>query len=253
MKNYSQGMHKINLWSCLASISLFVALSVLIASIGEVLSGYNFGIFNYVFLILLVLNFLSAIVFGILAAIKSSKRKRIANIIISSISFVGLSAALIPTIILIKIGIDFKNDEERYEQKLKEKYGTVQHYLENFQETDRNIVVTKKYGDGNKSKAYYDKNGEFYNLLYNVDAIEIQSPPPADNRNHPDYNYLAYRVPFDDYSNLSLDSDGFLHILVGPDFHGSYYFYFKIDEHIAKNIIQRADEVLSEYYNQSIS
>ena len=122
MKNYSQGMHKINLWSCLASISLFVALSVLIASIGEVLSGYNFGIFNYVFLILLVLNFLSAIVFGILAAIKTSKRKRVANIIISSISFVGLSAALIPTIILIKIGIDFKNDEERYEQKLKEKF-----------------------------------------------------------------------------------------------------------------------------------
>lgn len=249
MKNELVNPFKTDIWSFLTPLSLLASLIFLFIWFGFRYGMEQVDVIAIVFLVLALLNFLATMIFGIIGSVKTDSKKRIANIIISAAALVGTIVSSFWATTIASLIISFGRAVNLDNKRMDEQYGSVQRYLDHFDKTELNLISTNKYHD-NKNKCF-DETGEFYNLLYNADNNEIKMT--ASSFDTSDFNSFSYQVPYNDFSYLILRSDGVAQIYVAPDLNQSFVKYFQFDQETTNYIIQRANEVLAEYYNSSVS
>ena len=240
MEKKETKVQKRNQWWLIIVSGALMIVSI-IFMVAFAFNSYFAFTFRLVFQIVSCSLMIISLVFLILSCIFTRKVVRIIMIVSTSVSAIFIGFFGYFSFLISMFGVTWEKENKEYAQK----YGTVQLFLEQFSYYEYNWISTKDNPYQNDKEKCYDSSSEFYTVLYNH---EYSKSSQKALKNSTWNRYFVYNVPCEDFANITIYDNGELKICVAPDLAPGYDYYFKTDISFANNLINRANEILNDFY-----
>ena len=149
------------------------------------------------------------------------------------------------SLILVSMAIIVSSCYDKEYLSLKERYGTIDLFLDHFSNYSFNWVNSNLYPDLYKKEKCYDVDGVIYNILYEAKYVEINKEKADIHRKEDEY--ISYACPHDDYACIYVKKDGTGYIDVAPDLSRGLMIYIQIEKETTDQLFIKANEMLASY------
>lgn len=127
--------------------------------------------------------------------------------------------------------------------RYREKYGTLEECLTEFDGYQRYWLTSKQYPGGKDLPKYYDENGEIHKILKRASFKEINNKTYKEKRDR-SLDWVRYNIPYDDFAYIEVYANGLGSICIAPDLNPSVDTYFKTDLNTVELLFLRVSEIL---------